>query len=72
LREQTSRRLDDPPILGALAAAEQPASFLLPARQAGLFRWCLAEGFRVVKPMTYMAIGEYPEATGPWIPSVLY
>jgi predicted N-acetyltransferase YhbS len=59
-------------ILGALAADERSASFLLPTRQAGLFRWCLAEGLRVVKPMTYMAIGEYREPAGRWIPSVLY
>ncbi len=59
-------------ILGALAAEEQPASFLLPTRQAGLFRWCLAEGLGVVKPMTYMAIGEYRKSSGCWIPSVLY
>jgi predicted N-acetyltransferase YhbS len=59
-------------ILGALAAEGQPASFLLPMRQAGLFRWCLAERLRVVKPMTYMAIGQYREPAGPWIPSVLY
>jgi predicted N-acetyltransferase YhbS len=59
-------------ILGALAAGEQPVSFLLPTRQAGLFRWCLSEGLRVVKPMTYMTIGEYREPDGSWIPSVLY
>jgi GNAT superfamily N-acetyltransferase len=59
-------------IAGALAAAEEPASFLLPTRQAGLFRWCLSEGLRVAKPMTYMAIGEYREPDGCWIPSVLY
>jgi predicted N-acetyltransferase YhbS len=59
-------------ILGAVAAGEQPASFLLPTRQAGLFRWCLAEGLRAIKPMTYMAIGEYSKPTGCWIPSVLY
>jgi hypothetical protein len=59
-------------ILGTLAAGEEPASFLLPTRQAGLFRRCLAEGLRVVKPMTYMAIGEYREPSGQWIPSVLY
>jgi predicted N-acetyltransferase YhbS len=59
-------------IRGALAASQGPASFLLPTRQAGLFRWCLDEGLRVVKPMTYMAIGEYREPTGCWIPSVLY
>ena len=59
-------------ILGALAAGEEPASFLLPTRQAGLFRWCLSEGLRAVKPMTYMTIGEYREPDGCWIPSVLY
>jgi predicted N-acetyltransferase YhbS len=59
-------------ILGAVAAEERPASFLLPTRQAGLFRWCLEEGLRVIKPVTYMAIGEYREPTGPWIPSILY
>jgi predicted N-acetyltransferase YhbS len=59
-------------ILGALTAGEAPASFLLPTRQAELFRWCLDEGLRVVKPLTYMAIGEYREPDGCWIPSVLY
>jgi predicted N-acetyltransferase YhbS len=59
-------------IVGALAKGEQPASFLLPIRQAGFFRWCLTEGLRAVKPMTYMAIGEYRNPHGCWIPSVLY
>ena len=48
---------------GRCAAVEQPASFLLPTRQAGLFRWCLGEGLRAIKPVTYMAIGEYREPT---------
>jgi hypothetical protein len=59
-------------ILEAVAEPRQRASFLLPTRQSGLFRWCLGEGLRVVKPMTYMAIGEYREPEGCWIPSVLY
>jgi GNAT superfamily N-acetyltransferase len=59
-------------ILGALATGEEAASFLLPTRQAELFRWCLQEGLRPVKPMTYMARGEYREPQGAWIPSVLY
>jgi GNAT superfamily N-acetyltransferase len=59
-------------ITGALAASDEPGSFLLPTRQAGLFRWCLSEGLRAVKPMTYMATGEYREPAGCWIPSVLY
>jgi ribosomal protein S18 acetylase RimI-like enzyme len=59
-------------IAGALAAGGEPASFLLPTRQAGLFRWCLGEGLRAAKPMTYMSIGEYQEPDGSWVPSVLY
>jgi GNAT superfamily N-acetyltransferase len=59
-------------ILGGLAAGDEGASFLLPTRQAALFRWCLQEGVRPVKPMTYMARGEYRDPQGAWIPSVLY
>ena len=59
-------------IAGALAGGEEPASFLLPTRQAGLFRWCLSAGLRPAKPMTYMSLGEYREPDGCWIPSVLY
>src|SRR5918996_993492 len=59
-------------IAGAAAATGAPAAFLLPVRQAELFRWCLAAGLRVVKPMTYMTVGEYSEPRGSWIPSVLY
>ena len=59
-------------ITGALAADGRAASFLLPIRQAGLFRWCLSEGLRPLKPMTYMSVGEYRQPDGCWIPSVLY
>ena len=60
-------------IAGAVAAASpEPVSFLLPVRQSGLFRWCLAEGMRVVKPMALMVVGEYREPGGVWFPSVLY
>jgi GNAT superfamily N-acetyltransferase len=59
-------------IAGALAATDAPGSFLLPARQSELLRWALAAGLRVVKPMTYMTVGEYREPDGAWIPSVLY
>ena len=59
-------------ISGALAASEAPASFLLPTRQHELFRWCLQAGLRIVKPMTYMVIGEHRRPRGAWIPSVLY
>jgi GNAT superfamily N-acetyltransferase len=59
-------------IAGALAATDEPGHFLLPTRQAELFRWLLGEGLRVVKPMTYMTIGHYKTPAGTWIPSVLY
>jgi GNAT superfamily N-acetyltransferase len=59
-------------VAGTLATTDQPGSFLLPTRQAELFRWCLAQGLRVVKPMTYMTIGHYESPAGSWIPSVLY
>jgi GNAT superfamily N-acetyltransferase len=59
-------------ILGAAAATFQPVSFLLPIRQTGLFRWCLSEGLRVVKPMTLMSMGYYEAPQGCYLPSVLY
>ena len=54
-------------IAGVLATGEKPASFLLPTRQGGLCRWCLHEGMRPVKPMTYMSMGEYRQPDGAWI-----
>jgi hypothetical protein len=59
-------------ISGAGALSSEPLSFLLPTRQASLFRWCLDEGMRVVKPMTLMARGEYKQPEGAYFPSVLY
>jgi predicted N-acetyltransferase YhbS len=59
-------------ILGAGAANAQPLSFLLPIRQASLFRWCLSEGLKAAKPMTLMTIGEYRTPEGSFIPSVFY
>jgi GNAT superfamily N-acetyltransferase len=56
---------------GAAAALEDPLAFLVPLR-TGLFRWCLEEGLRLVKPMNLMALGEYREPSGAWLPSVLY
>ena len=59
-------------LLGAAAMNAEPLSFLLPVRQASFFRWCLSEGLRAVMPMTLMALGEYREPNGCYIPSVLY
>jgi GNAT superfamily N-acetyltransferase len=59
-------------LLGISAATAGPLCFLLPIRQAGLFRWCLDHGLRVVKPMTLMAMGEYREPAGCHFPSVVF
>lgn len=59
-------------LLGASRLVKQPISFLIPARRTELFRWCLRQGFRAIRPMTLMTIGEYREPDGSYIPSVLY
>jgi GNAT superfamily N-acetyltransferase len=59
-------------LAGASAQSGAPLSFLLPTRQAGLFRWCLGQGLRVVKTMTLMSSGEYVEPRGSYLTSVLY
>jgi predicted N-acetyltransferase YhbS len=46
--------------------------FLMPSRNAELFRWCLANGLRVVEPMTLMSLGLYNEPQGAYLPSILY
>jgi predicted N-acetyltransferase YhbS len=59
-------------LAGAARQLGQPLSFLLPTRQAELFRWCLSQKLRVIKPMTLMAMGSYQEPQGCFLPSVLY
>ena len=45
---------------------------LVPTRNSELFRWCLANGLRVVQPMNLMSLGLYNEPKGAFLPSVLY
>ena len=45
---------------------------LVPTRNTALFRWCLANGLRVVQPMTLMSAGLYNEPAGAWLPSVMF
>lgn len=55
------------------AATEfQGPGILVPTRNAGLFRWCLERGLRVVQPLTLMTIGLYNEPQGAYLPSILY
>jgi GNAT superfamily N-acetyltransferase len=58
--EQDMRAL----LAGAGAMSAESLSLLLPTRQTDLFRWCLKEGLRVVKPMTLMTMGHYQEPRG--------
>jgi predicted N-acetyltransferase YhbS len=58
-------------LIGAAANFGGPG-FLLPTRNAELFRWCLERGLRVVQSMTLMTIGLYNEPAGAFLPSVLY
>jgi predicted N-acetyltransferase YhbS len=57
-----------------IAAAEtlDPPGMLVPTRNAELFRWCLANGLRVIEPMTLMTHGLYNEPRGAYLPSILY
>jgi GNAT superfamily N-acetyltransferase len=59
-------------LCGAANLNQDPLSFLLPTRHANLFRWCLGEGLRAVRPMTLMSIGGYSDPRGIYVPSILY
>ncbi|MGB7282867.1 MAG: hypothetical protein WBE13_11435 [Candidatus Acidiferrum sp.] len=63
---------EDLKALIAAAAAFQGPGILVPTRNAGLFRWCLENGLRVVQPMTLMTMGHYNEPAGAYLPSILY
>jgi predicted N-acetyltransferase YhbS len=56
----------------AAAPAFAGPGFLLPTRNAELFRWCLEKKLRVVQPMTLMSMGLYNEPAGTFLPSILY
>ncbi|MCG3147646.1 MAG: hypothetical protein PCFJNLEI_01086 [Verrucomicrobiae bacterium] len=63
---------DDLKALIAAAPAIAGSGFLLPTRNTELFRWCLANGLRVVQPLTLMARGLYNEPAGVFLPSITY
>ncbi len=63
---------EDLKALLAAAAAFQGPGILVPTRNAGLFRWCLENGLRVVQPMTLMTMGLYNEPAGAYLPSILF
>jgi predicted N-acetyltransferase YhbS len=45
---------------------------LVPSRNSALLRWCLANGLRVVQPMTLMSTGLYNAPSGAWLPSITF
>ncbi len=64
----------NPDLQAIIAAADGfgGPGILTPSRNSELFRWCLANGLRVVQPMTLMSLGLYNEPEGAFLPSVLY
>src|SRR5215831_11170564 len=58
-------------LIGAARVFAGPG-FLVPTQNYDLFAWCLANGLRLVMPMTLMSIGLYCEADGAWLPSIVY
>jgi len=58
-------------LIGAAPAFLGPG-ILVPTRNGQLFRWCLANGLRLVQQMTLMTIGLYNEPSGAYLPSILY
>jgi Acetyltransferase (GNAT) family len=62
---------EDLKALIAAAPAFQGSGILVPSRNAGLFRWCLENGLRVVQQMTLMTMGPYNEPAGAYLPSIL-
>lgn len=57
-----------------IASAESFAGpgILVPSRNSALLRWCLANGLKVVQPMTLMSAGLYNEPDGAWLPSIAF
>jgi len=58
-------------LIGAAPMFPGPG-FLLPTRNAEMFRWCLARGLRMLHPETLMSLGQYSEPASPFLPSILF
>jgi predicted N-acetyltransferase YhbS len=63
----------NPDLQALIASAESfgEPGILVPSRNSALFQWCLANGLRVVQPMTLMSMGLYNEPAGAWLASIL-
>lgn len=58
-------------LIGAAQVFAGPG-FLLPTRNGEVMRWCLANGLRVIQPLTLMSTGLYTEPAGAFLPSIVY
>jgi GNAT superfamily N-acetyltransferase len=63
---------EDVEALIAAATSFSGPGFMVPTRNAVLFRWCLEHGLRAVQPMTLMTLGRYDEPRGAFLPSILF
>jgi GNAT superfamily N-acetyltransferase len=61
-------------LIALIAAAPEftGPGFLLPTRNYEVFAWCLANGLRLIAPMTLMTTGQYSEPAGAYLVCVLY
>ncbi len=64
----------NPDLQALIASAEsfRGPGILVPSRNTALLRWCVANGLRLVQPMTLMSMGLYNEPAGAWLPSIMF
>ena len=64
----------NPDLQALIASAESfgGPGILVPTRNSSLLQWCLANGLRIVQPLTLMSVGLYSEPAGAWLPSILF
>jgi GNAT superfamily N-acetyltransferase len=61
-------------LVALLSSAESfmGLGIIVPSRNAGLLRWALEHGLRIVQQSTLMTIGLYNEPAGAYLPSILF
>lgn len=59
-------------LLGMQTFRDEPFSFIVSLHKASFWRWCLSEGLKAVKPLTLMALGQYREPQGLYLPSAAW
>jgi predicted N-acetyltransferase YhbS len=67
----TETNVDMQALLASVESFVGPG-ILVPSRNSALLRWCMANGLRVVQPMTLMSTGLYNDPAGTWLPSIVF